>query len=232
MAPLPKAVAAGLLVPVAAGAFLLARPGSRPAHAGAGTVPAAAASARAARPSRVEALTRVARARYSDEVSGKAAHIQLARVARDPVLLQALRAGDLPALRTAVKREQATPHVHISRLRVVRGGKVLADAGVVFVVAPSRKPLTDTNGHPLATLELSIQDVIGFVRYMHRNYPVDVVVRGQGPAHVRSSLPAATSARLPDRGLVTLAGRRYEVRSFHQRALGGEPVKVWILVRA
>lgn len=232
MARLPRALAAGLLVPVAAGALLVARPGSRPAPAHAGAAASTAAPARPARPSRTDALTRVARARYSDEVSGRAAHIQLARVARDPMLLRALRTGDLPALRAAVKREQATPHVHISRLRVVRGSKVLADAGVVFVVAPSRKLLTDTRGRPLGTLELSIQDVIGFVRYMHRNYPVDVVVRGQGPAHVRSSLPAATGARLPDRGLVTLAGRRYDVRSFHQRALGGEPVKVWILVRA
>jgi hypothetical protein len=76
------------------------------------------------------------------------------------------------------------------------------------------------------------QDVIGFVRFMHRNYPVDVVVRGRGAAHVRSSLPAATNAKLPSRGPVTIAGRRYDVRSFQQTAWGSEPVTVWILTKA
>jgi hypothetical protein len=73
--------------------------------------------------------------------------------------------------------------------------------------------------------------VIGFVRYMHRNYPVDVVVRGRGTDHVRTSLPAALDVRLPDAGTATVAGTRYQVRSFPQTALGGEPVKAWILQR-
>jgi hypothetical protein len=34
---------------------------------------------------------------------------------------------------------------------------------------------------------------------------------------------------LPARGPVTIAGRRYLVRSFHETALAGEPVTVWIL---
>jgi hypothetical protein len=49
---------------------------------------------------------------------------------------------------------------------------------------------------------------------------------------VRTLLPAAAHAHLPARGTVTLAGRRYAVRSFAQRAWAGEPVTVWILVPA
>lgn len=71
--------------------------------------------------------------------------------------------------------------------------------------------------------------MIGFVRYMSRNYPVDVVARGQGPRHVRTSLPAALGVTLPDRGVTTVGGRRYQVRSFTEHALGGEPVRISLL---
>jgi hypothetical protein len=59
---------------------------------------------------------------------------------------------------------------------------------------------------------------------------VFAVVRGGG--QVRTLLPAAAQARLPARGQVTLAGRRYAVRSFRERAWGGVPVTVWILLPA
>jgi hypothetical protein len=48
---------------------------------------------------------------------------------------------------------------------------------------------------------------------------------------VRTSLPSAATAALPARGLVTIAGRRYDVRSFSRTSLGGEPVTVWVLAR-
>jgi hypothetical protein len=81
------------------------------------------------------------------------------------------------------------------------------------------------------TLQLAIQDEIGFVRFMHRNYGVDVVVRGRVPGHVRTSLPAAASASLPAAGSVRIAGQRYRVTSFRDHAWDGEPVTVSILQR-
>jgi hypothetical protein len=118
-------------------------------------------------------------------------------------------------------------HWHVSRLQILRGDHVVVDAGVPFVVDGSHTSLP--GGY---TLRISIQDEIGFVRVMARNHPVQVVVRGQGAAHVRSSLPAATHASLPNTGSVTLAGVHDDVRSFSRKALGGEPVKIWILDRA
>jgi len=61
---------------------------------------------------------------------------------------------------------------------------------------------------------------------------VPLVVRGNGVAHVRSSLPAADPAALPDRGVATIAGRRYGVRSFRATALDREALKIWILAPA
>ena len=101
-----------------------------------------------------------------------------------------------------------------------------------FVVKAAKVTLRDARGHDAGTLELSIQDIIGFVRYMHRRYPVDIVVRGKGIAHARRSLAAADPASLPDRGTTTIAGRRYVVRSFHATAFPHERLKVWVLAHA
>jgi hypothetical protein len=117
-------------------------------------------------------------------------------------------------------------HQHVSRLQILRGLRVIADQGVPFVVDG---PHTTLPGK--LTLRISIQDEIGFVRLLHRHHPVDVVVRGRGAGHVRASLPAALHVHLPDSGAVTVAGRRYQVSTLSRTALGGEPVKIWILAR-
>ena len=181
----------------------------------------------------IDNLTQVARRRYAVEVHGGVAIGTLHRVGRDPTLLRTLQSGNLSATRAYVQRQFPAVwyHWHVSRLRILKGSRVVIDTGVPFVVAPSQMTLRGPGGRVLGTLETSIQDEIGFVRYMHRNYPVDVVVRGQGAAHVKSSLPAAANAQLPSSGSVTLAGRRYAVRSFKETALAGEPVTVWILTK-
>ena len=181
----------------------------------------------------IDHLTTVAKARYVQEVQGGVAHATLRRVARDSALLAALRSGSQTRLRSYVQSQYMPVwyHWHVSRLRIMRGSQVLVDAGVPFCVAASQTTLRDARGKSLATLQVSIQDEIGFVRFMHRNYPVDVVVRGKGAAHIRTSLPAAANAHLPNSGTTTVAGVRYQVRSFSQMALANEPVKVWILKR-
>jgi hypothetical protein len=192
----------------------------RPAHA-------AVAKPRSA----IDRLASIARRRYSEEVNGIAVHKQLRRVAADPVLLRALRTGDLATVRAEIHLQDNTPHAHISRLRLVKGSRVLADAGVVFPVAPAQRALHDARGKLLGTLQLSIQDVIGYVKYMHRNVHVDVVVHGRGAAHVRTSLPAAARMALPSAGTATVGGRRYRVRSFTEHGLAGETLRIWILKR-
>jgi hypothetical protein len=181
----------------------------------------------------IDRLTAVAKRRYGLEAHGGVAFGTMHRVARDAGLLRVLEAGNANATRTYVRQQfnSVWYHWHVSRLRILQGSKVVVDTGVPFVVAPTHMTLRGPGGKSLGTLETSIQDEVGFVRYMHRNYPVDVVVRGQGTGHVRSSLAAATNANLPSTGSVTLAGARYQVRSFHETALAAEPVTVWILTK-
>jgi hypothetical protein len=73
-----------------------------------------------------------------------------------------------------------------------------------------------------------MQDVIGYVKLVHRLTGAQIVVRGQG-GHVESSIAAAPAA-LPAAGTTTIAGHPYVVRSFSETGFAGEPLTVWILV--
>jgi hypothetical protein len=227
--PHPRRLAAGVAV-----AGLLSGCATSAAVPPAPSAGAAAAAGTAKTPlAAIDRLTATAKRRYGTETHGGVAFGTLHRVGRDAVLLKALQSRNLTAARAYVTRmfRPVWYHWHVSRLRIVQGSKVVIDAGVPFVVAPVQMTLKSSTGRSLGRLQVSIQDEIGFVRFMHRNYPVDVVVRGHGAAHVRSSLPAAANAKLPSRGSVRISGRTYQVRSFHETALGAEPVTVWILAK-
>jgi hypothetical protein len=202
-------------------------PAPKPAPA-ATTTPEPTATTRTAA---VSPMTAVARRQYASEIHGGAAFGALHRVGRDEVLLRTLQSGNVSATRAYVQREfQAVwYHFHVSRMRILQGSRVVVETGVPFVVAPVQMTLHGPGGRTLGTLQVSIQDEIGFVRLMHRHHPVEVVVRGQLPGHVRSSLPAATQVKLPSSGSVTIAGQRYRVSSFHQKAWDNEPVTISIL---
>jgi hypothetical protein len=79
-------------------------------------------------------------------------------------------------------------------------------------------------------IEASMQDVIGYVKLVHRLTGVQLIVRG-APGHVESSLAAAARAPLPASGDATIAGQDYVVRSFRERGFGGESLEVWLLIR-
>jgi hypothetical protein len=169
--------------------------------------------------------------RYSDEASGSAAHTTIARLAHEPGLLAAVRSHSTARLRSYVniRFRPVWYHWHVSRLRISRGNTTLVETGVPFVVGGPSTTLRDARGHALARLQISIQDVIGYVKLNTRHNHVVTVVRGQGAGHARTSLPAALHVKLPAAGHVTISGRRYSVHSFTETGWLGEPLRVWIL---
>jgi hypothetical protein len=189
----------------------------------------ASAPAGSAHAKLIDERTAIAEQTYDREVSGGVVSGRLHEIAADAGVRAAVRARSVSRLRAAVERKFMPVwfHQHVSRLQILQGTRVVVDAGVPFVVDGPHTSLG--NGF---TLRISIQDEIGFVRLISRHHPVQVVVRGRGSAHVRSSLAAAAHARLPSSGSVMLAGAHYFVRSFSRTALGAEPVKIWILQRA
>jgi hypothetical protein len=194
------------------------------------------------RRSRIDGIVAVAKASYRSETGGRKLSQQLSRIARDGVLLGALYKGDVVGAQAEADAQLRSPgnHFdHVTRISVVRGSRALVNATVnsdgVFVVAPGSRVLR-LHGRLLGMLLVSIQDVTGYVKVVHDLTGADVVARGAS-RRVRASQGAPTGVRLPPSGQVTIAGRRYFVRSFHETGWGNEPsgnepLTIWILERA
>jgi hypothetical protein len=197
---------------------------------------AATASAAASRPStaptRIDQLTALAQQHYLGEVKGQRTMWTLHKLGHDRTLLRLLASPNLGPARAYIKRQYWAVwyHWHVSRMRITRGSHVISEQGVPFCVAASQMTLRGAHGRTLGTLAVSMQDEIGFVRLMHRLYPVEVVVRGQD-GQLRTSMYSAGHVKLPSKGTVRLGGRRYLVRSFREPAWGGENVTAWILMQ-
>jgi hypothetical protein len=198
----------------------------------AGTVGGEPASTR-----RITAIVNSAQRVYRRETAGSKLRRETDRLSTDAALLRALARSDLASAQAeanAELRSSANHLSHVTRISVVSGPRVLVNATLnadgAFVVAPARRDLR-VGGRALGTLLVSIQDVTGFVKLVHRRTLAEVVARGSS-GQVRASLPAAAQARLPTNGQATIAGATYIVRSFGELGWGGEPLTVSILLRA
>jgi hypothetical protein len=178
---------------------------------------------------RADAVARQGRSQYRSEIGGFQQRAAARGVARNTALIAALQASRLPLARSIATSLLYRAN-HISHIEIVRGGQSIVSVGKGFVVGAQPVGLRTRRGASLGTLEVSIQDVIGFVRLLHRRTGADVIVRGNG-GRVSSSIQAGFGASLPSRGAVTLAGRRYHVASFSVAGLLGEPLTVWVLSR-
>ena len=186
---------------------------------------------------RIGASVRAAQQAYNRETKGFKLHRETDRIAGDPVLLGALGRGDTAGARAEAQAQLLSPSNHfdhVTRISVTRGARVLVNATLnsdgTFVDAPATRDLV-LHGRKLGTLLVSIQDVTGFVKLVHRRTLAEVLARGSS-GQVRTSLPAAAHIALPQSGSVSVSGRRYTVRSFHEVGWGGEALTVWVLERA
>jgi hypothetical protein len=133
-----------------------------------------------------------------------------------------------PAMAHAVSRSSAVapkrPRWAIDRLGVVARQRYLEEVQGAAVHRHLRRVAAD----PVLLRTLRTLDLAALrAEVLH----VDVVVRGRGPAHVRTSLPGAARLTLPSSGTVTIGRHRYRVRSFRERGLAGETLRIWILER-
>ena len=175
----------------------------------------------------LHAVLRAARYRYDQERVGLAVHVAFRRVEHDGALARALRAGDL---RTAQARADQLLIGHVVRIRIRSGSRVLVDANPSsFAVGGPRHSLR-VNGRTLGQMEVSIQDVVGFIKLVHEYDGGDAVVRGSR-GQARSSL-ATTPSSLPRSGCVSIAGRRYAVDAFAERGFASERLTVWVVAPA
>jgi hypothetical protein len=228
----PRARLAGALVVVLLGATITLAGGILPSSTPAPQRALAAAARGCPTPaaaSRAGTALRAAKQRYLTEERGKTIHADLRQIASDPILIGALSTGNLGSALAEANRQLVR---HVVRLRVLRGAKVLVDANSTsFDVGGSGVELHARNGRSLGRLQITVQDVTGFIKLVHKLNAAEVLVRSSA-GKMRTTLPAAATVTLPRSGCTQIGTRRYVVSSFEETSFSGEPLTIWVLTAA
>ncbi len=174
----------------------------------------------------VNTLHRVANLIYAAE-SGARREEQIKRVQANRPLLEAVARRDPVATEAAI---HVLLHQHVVRMRVSAGGRLLADVGGPYVLAPVTAPLR-LGGHRIGRVELSIQDDEGYKRLAGRLADLRVLMY-MNPAHltlVKNSLGPEPGA-VPANGLYQYRGSTFHVFTVHARAFPSGPLTIRVLV--
>ena len=157
----------------------------------------------------------VAQRIYNGELRGNEVGIDIAHITGSRELLSALAGSNQTAIYAAVHRIVYTPHWHIVRLRVLRGGRVLADVGGPYIIAPISGPLR-WHGRTVGTFVTSVQDDIGYVKLVSRFTGVPIDIYRNGSFLMGTLRPAPGAVR--DGQPVTVGGKSFEAHVLHAQA--------------
>lgn len=171
----------------------------------------------------VNTVSRVARLIYTSE-GGRHALAQVHRVQHDRPLLRAVARREEAAAKRAV--EGLLNH-HIVRLRVSAGGRLLADVGGPYVLAPVRAPLR-LGGRAIGSFVLSIQDDEGYKRLAGRLAGLHVLMY-MGSRLVKNSLGPAPGT-VPAGGSYRYRGRTFRVFTIHAESFPSGPLRIAVLI--
>ena len=106
---------------------------------------------------------------YSNELAGREVTQDVAQIMAAPDLLAAVSADAPSATFKAVQRIVYHPGWHIVRLRVLdAAGRLLADFGGPFVIAPVRGTLRSADGATIGSFVMSVQDDAGIAKLENR----------------------------------------------------------------
>lgn len=179
-------------------------------------------------PTRAEAAGFVARRIYGREVSSPEVRRDQHQVEGYAPLLSALASGNRAAIGAAVT-SLVFSHTHVVRLRVSRGGSLLADVGGPYILAPVGGSLR-FHGRTVGRYLLSVQDDSGYAKLETRYIGYPLLMR-QGPRRLPvEGTFSPGSTFIPDRGLVSFRGAGYQVFSFAAQAYPSGPLKISMLV--
>jgi hypothetical protein len=107
------------------------------------------------------------------------------------------------------------------------GGRLLADVGGPYVLAPVQAVLRD-GGRRIADFELAIQDDEGYLRLLRRLAGVNVLMY-MGPRLVKNSLGPSPGS-VPPSGLYRYRGRSFNVFTVHAQAFPSGPLEIRALI--
>jgi hypothetical protein len=167
---------------------------------------------------------------YANELSSSEVFNDKRQVEGFSPLLSALQSGNRAAVREAVT-SLVFSHTHVVRLRVTRGGEVLADIGGPEILAPVSGSLR-RGGRTLGHYVLSVQDDLGYVKLVTRFIGVPLVLRaGSRTLPVAGTLSPAPPS-IPAHAPVSYRGTSYQAFSFNAQAFPSGPLRISLLVPA
>ncbi len=173
--------------------------------------------------------TVVAQGIYAAELQSHEVSEDTAHITHSQALLSALASNNSAAVYEAVHSIVYTPHWHIVRLRVVRGGRVIADVGGPDVIAPVSGTLR-SRGRTLGTYVMSVQDDLGYVKLVSRFIGVPVNLYRNG-SFVMGTLQHAPTT-LSSGASVHVDGASYQVQLLNERAFPSGPLRVSLFIPA
>jgi hypothetical protein len=171
----------------------------------------------------------VARRIYLAELGGYEVRADIARITGSTGLLAALQSSYQPAVYAAVHAIVYAPHWHIVRLRVLRRGRVVADVGGPYIIAPVSGPLR-VKGKVIGSFVMSVQDDLGYTKLVSRfiDVPIDLY---RGGALVMGTLQPRPSSPSSGESL-TVGHSRYRALVFNTAAFPTGTLKVALFLRA
>jgi hypothetical protein len=174
----------------------------------------------------VETLGHVGERIYQEELHSPAVTATLRHLESSTNFQRAAAAANVTATRAAIIGffEQ---HIHVVRVRVTIGRRLLIDEGGPFVLAPVHGTLR-SNGRVVGHFTMAIQDDAGYLKLAHLFTGAEVLMR-TGGRQVMGTLDPGPET-VPDRGAVTYRGRAYEAYSFSGVAFPAGALRISLLL--
>lgn len=175
---------------------------------------------------RVETLGHVGELVYQEELHSPDVSATLRLLESSTAFRRAVAAGSAEATRAAIIGffEQ---HIHVVRVRVTIGGRLLVDEGGPYVLAPVHGTVR-SGGRVVGQFEMAIQDDAGYLKLAHLFTGAEVLMR-TGARQAMGTLSPGP-ATVPDRGPVSYGGRSYEAYSFTGEAFPSGPLRISLLL--
>ena len=159
--------------------------------------------------------------RHSPDVSATVRHIE------DSVSFQrAVASGNVAATHAAIDGFFRA-HIHVVRVRVTIGERLLLDDGGPFVLAPVHGTV-HSGGRVVGHFTMAIQDDAGYLKLTHLFTGAEVLMRTGGRQVMGTLSPGPVA--VPARGEVSYAGRAYQAYSFTGEAFPSGPLRLSLLL--
>jgi hypothetical protein len=173
----------------------------------------------------VETLGHAGERIYQEELHSPVTSATLRYLESSAAFQRAVAAQDAAATHAAIEGFFKA-HIHVVRVRVTIGSRLLIDVGGPYALAPVHGTLR-SGGRVVGHFEMAIQDDAGYLKLAHLFTGAEVLMR-IGSSQVMGTLSPGP-ATVPDRGTVSYRGRSYGAYSFTGVAFPSGPLRISLM---